>query len=76
MFFTWGAPYAPGVKTELDEKCFSDEMRVMHELENKIKNRLRNALGVSAKITLVEPRTIERSTGKAKRVLDLRDYLT
>ena len=70
-----GALDALEVKVELNENYFSDEMRVMHELENKIKNRLRNALGVSAKITLVEARTIERSTGKAKRVLDLREYL-
>jgi len=71
-----GALDALEVKVELNETYFSDEMRIMHELENKIKNRLRNALGVSAKITLVAPRTIERSTGKAKRVIDLRDYLS
>jgi phenylacetate-CoA ligase len=63
------------IKAELNEKYFSDEMRVMHQLEAKIKDRIRNALGVSAKITLVEPKTLERSTGKAKRVLDLREYL-
>jgi phenylacetate-CoA ligase len=71
-----GALDALEVKVELSEKYFSDEMRVMHKLEDKIKNKLRNALGVSAKITLVGPRAIERSTGKAKRVLDLREYLT
>lgn len=71
-----GALDALEVKVELNEKYFSDEMRVMHKLEDKIKNKLRNALGVSAKITLVGPRAIERSTGKAKRVLDLREYLT
>lgn len=63
------------VKVELNENYFSDEMRVMHALEEKIKNRLRNALGLSAKISLVAPKTIERSIGKAKRVIDLRDYL-
>ncbi|RPI01594.1 MAG: phenylacetate--CoA ligase family protein [Calditrichaeota bacterium] len=63
------------IKTELNEKYFSDEMRVMHQLEEKIKMRVRNALGITAKITLVEPKTLERSTGKAKRVLDLREYL-
>ncbi|MBN1482868.1 phenylacetate--CoA ligase [candidate division KSB1 bacterium] len=63
------------VKVELNENYFSDEMRVMHVLEEKIKNRLRNALGLTAKISLVAPKTIERSVGKAKRVIDLRDYL-
>ena len=63
------------IKAELNEKYFSDEMRVMHQLENKIKNKIRNALGVSAKVTLVEPKTLERSTGKAKRVIDLRGFL-
>ena len=71
-----GALDALEVKVELNEQHFSDEMRIMHKLEEKIKNKLRNALGVSAKITLVGPRSIERSTGKAKRVLDLREYLT
>ncbi len=63
------------IRVELNEAYFSDEMRVMHLLEEKIKEKIRNALGVSAKITLVEPKTLERSTGKAKRVLDLREYL-
>lgn len=63
------------IKAELNERYFSDEMRVMHQLEEKIRNKIRNALGVSAKVTLVEPKTLERSTGKAKRVIDLREYL-
>ena len=63
------------IKVELSEEHFSDEMRVMHKLEEKIKTRLRNALGLSAKITLVEPKTLERTAGKSKRVLDLREYL-
>ncbi|MDZ7346627.1 MAG: phenylacetate--CoA ligase, partial [candidate division KSB1 bacterium] len=63
------------IRAELNEAYFSDEMRVMHQLEEKIKNKIRNAIGVSAKITLVEPKTLERTTGKAKRVIDLREYL-
>ncbi|MDZ7370439.1 MAG: phenylacetate--CoA ligase [candidate division KSB1 bacterium] len=63
------------IRAELNEAYFSDEMRVMHQLEEKIKTKIRNAIGVSAKITLVEPKTLERTTGKAKRVIDLREYL-
>ena len=70
-----GALDSMEIKVELNESFFSDEMRIMHELEAKIKNRLRNALGLSAKITLVAPKTIERSVGKARRVIDLREYL-
>lgn len=63
------------IKVELNAAYFSDEMRVMHELEGAIKLKLRNALGLTAKITLMAPKSIERTVGKAKRVIDLRDYL-
>ncbi len=71
-----GALDSVEIKVELNEDYFSDEMKVMHELEMKIKNRLKNALGLSGKVTLVAPKTIERTVGKAKRVIDLRDYLS
>jgi phenylacetate-CoA ligase len=45
----------------------------MRDLEERIKNRLHSVLGLSVKVKLVEPRTIERSEGKAKRVMDLRN---
>jgi phenylacetate-CoA ligase len=44
----------------------------MHALAEKIAGRMRSTLGISAKITLVEPSSIERSAGKAKRVIDKR----
>jgi phenylacetate-CoA ligase len=68
-----GALDAVEIKVELNEEAFSDEMKVMHELENKIKGRLKNALGLSGKVTLVAPKTIERTVGKAKRVIDKRN---
>lgn len=71
-----GALDSVEIKVELNEEFFSDEMKVMHELEMKIKNRLKNALGLSGKVTLVAPKTIERTVGKAKRVIDLREYLS
>jgi phenylacetate-CoA ligase len=60
------------VMVEVNEKIFSDELKVMNELPQKIAAKMRSILGISAKITLVEPRTIERSMGKAKRVIDKR----
>ncbi len=47
----------------------------LEKLENDIKNNLYNILGLAAKIKLVEPKSIERTTGKAKRVVDMRNKL-
>jgi phenylacetate-CoA ligase len=60
------------VQVEVNEKFFSDEMRVMRAIEDKISGSIRSMLGLSVKVKLVEPKTIERSEGKAKRVVDLR----
>jgi phenylacetate-CoA ligase len=60
------------VLVEVDEKTFSDEIKTMRMLEEKIRCEIASTLGISAKVRLVEPRTIERSEGKAKRVVDKR----
>jgi phenylacetate-CoA ligase len=60
------------VRVEVEEEMFSDEVKVLARLSEKIAARMRSILGISAKITLVEPRSIERSQGKAKRVIDRR----
>jgi phenylacetate-CoA ligase len=60
------------VQVEINEKYFSDEMRRMNQLENKITHRIKNALGLSVKVKMVEPKTLMRSEGKSKRVVDLR----
>lgn len=57
---------------EVDEKFFSDEIRELESLTQKIGHTIQQALGLKAKIKLVEPKTIERSMGKAKRVIDKR----
>ncbi len=57
---------------EVSEKLFSDEVKVLNDLSRRIGDRFRSALGISAKITLVEPMTIARSEGKAVRVIDKR----
>jgi len=58
---------------EISEKLFSDEVRKLEDLEHRIKNEIISTLGISARIKLVEPKTIPRSEGKAKRVVDKRD---
>lgn len=60
------------VQVEINEKFFSDEMRRMKELENKISHRIKSALGVAVKVKMVEPKTLMRTEGKSKRVKDLR----
>jgi phenylacetate-CoA ligase len=60
------------ILVEVEEKIFSDEMSKLKQLEDKIRNEIASILGVSAKVRLVEPKTIERSEGKAKRVIDKR----
>ena len=60
------------IDVEVQEKFFSDEIKVLKGLEAKITRELESVLGVSAKVRLVEPKTITRSEGKAKRVIDKR----
>lgn len=55
---------------EVSEEVFSDEMQKMENLERKLRSEMDSVLGIGAKIKLVEPKTIERSEGKAKRVMD------
>jgi len=60
------------VMVEVGEAIFSDELKVMTALSEQIAARMRSTLGITAKVTLVEPSTIERSAGKARRVVDKR----
>ncbi len=62
------------VQVEVSEKVFSDEVRKLEDLNKLITRELESALGVSVKVRLVEPKTIERSEGKAKRVIDRRNF--
>ncbi|MDI6709071.1 MAG: phenylacetate--CoA ligase [Bacillota bacterium] len=58
---------------EVSERYFADEVRELERLEQAFKRAIESILGISVKIKLVEPKTIERSQGKAKRVVDRRD---
>lgn len=60
------------VLVEVSENAFSDEVRVLQNIERKIAKNIKEFLGVSAKVKLVEPKTIARSEGKAQRVIDNR----
>ena len=57
---------------EMTQTMFSDEVRHIEDIERKIKKEVENTLGLSAKVKLVEPKSIQRSEGKAKRVIDKR----
>lgn len=61
------------VMVEVDESVFSDEIRKLDALRNKIASVLKTALGISVRVKLVEPKSIQRSEGKAVRVIDNRD---
>lgn len=60
------------VKVEMSEGIFSDGVKGIERLERTITDNLRSTLGIGAKVKLVNPKSIERSEGKAKRVIDLR----
>ena len=60
------------VLVEVSESAFSDEVRMLQNTEKKIAKNIKEFLGVSAKVKLVEPKTIARSEGKAQRVIDNR----
>ena len=59
---------------EVQEQFFSDEIRELEALRKKIAGNIQSTLGVSVDVKLVEPKTIERTAGKAKRVIDNRKY--
>jgi phenylacetate-CoA ligase len=60
------------VQVEVGEHYFSDEIRNLEALGRRIKAEIGNVLGIGVAVKLVEPRTIPRSEGKAKRVIDTR----
>ena len=61
------------IRVEVSQQFFSDEIRGLEALRDRLSEKVKSLYGLSAKISLVEPGSIERSMGKAKRVLDLRN---
>ncbi len=60
------------VMVEVNQNVFSDEIKGLETSEKKIQEEIENVLGISVRVKLVEPRTVERSEGKAKRIVDKR----
>lgn len=60
------------VKVEITPELFTDTMGALTEKEKKITNALKTVLGIQAKVSIVEPKSIVRSEGKAVRVIDKR----
>jgi len=60
------------VQVEVDEQLFSDEVKILQRLAKRIEKEIKDMLGVTCTAKLVEPKTIQRSEGKAKRVIDNR----
>ncbi|GAB4246322.1 MAG: phenylacetate--CoA ligase [Thermoleophilia bacterium] len=60
------------VQIEVEPAFFPDVMRRLVEFERQVEDRLQEELGVRARVKLVEPKTLPRHTGKARRVIDRR----
>jgi len=59
-------------QVEVNESIFTDEIKGLERLAKRVEDDIKDLTGVSCKVRLVEPKTIQRSEGKAKRVIDKR----
>lgn len=62
------------VQIEMSKVFFSDSIREIETIERRLTADIHSTLGIAAKVTLVEPRSLPRSEGKAKRVIDNRKF--
>jgi phenylacetate-CoA ligase len=60
------------VDVEMSESMFTDDVKSIAKIEKEITEKLRSTLGLGVKVHLVNPKSIPRSEGKAKRVVDMR----
>jgi phenylacetate-CoA ligase len=60
------------VQVEINESVFTDAIKGLEKLAKRVEHDIKDLLGVSCKVRLVQPKTIQRSEGKAKRVIDKR----
>lgn len=63
------------VRVEITPRVFSDEVRAMERLQQRLARAIEQTIGLRAQIELVAPHTLQRSEGKARRVLDQRGQL-
>ncbi len=61
------------IQVEVADGSILDSYKKLEEFENHLRHDLRTVLQLDAQVKLVEPRSIERTAGKSKRVIDLRD---
>ena len=61
------------VQVEMTEEMFSDKIGEIEALRSKIADRIKSVVGISAKVQLVPPKSLPRSEGKAKRIIDNRN---
>jgi phenylacetate-CoA ligase len=61
------------IQVEVSERIFSDEIRKLQTMERRIAKDIKDYIGISAKIKLVEPKSLQRFEGKAQRVIDKRN---
>ena len=61
------------IQVETNKNIFSDEVKHIEEVRTGIEDRIEKAIGLRVKVALVEPKSIPRSEGKAKRVIDKRN---
>ena len=61
------------IKVELVDASVLESFGELESLQKKVQEKLKSVLGLQTKVTLVQPKTLERFQGKAKRILDLRN---
>ncbi len=61
------------VQVEMSKETFSDEVRAIEDLRRRLEKKIEETVGIRVKVTLVEPKSLPRSEGKAKRVIDKRN---
>jgi phenylacetate-CoA ligase len=60
------------VQVEVTPEVFTDTVGALEQLQSQLSRSIESTVGVRANVRLVQPRTIQRSEGKAKRVIDQR----
>ena len=60
------------IHVEMKQDLFTDEVKKIEDLSSRLSQEINSILGIKAKIKLVEPYSLERTSGKAKRVIDRR----
>jgi len=63
------------VMVEVSKDTFSDEVRHIENLRKKLEKRIEETIGLRVKVTLIEPKSLPRSEGKAKRIIDKRTLI-